>query len=571
MLLALPTSQAVRIYLRGITNGAEAPKVYREEPLQRVELVCPQPRRLQLCFHQWLQRLHSRRRWELRSERRCDQLGMQASLREQHAAFWELFPEYGKGGGRQDLTGPAPGQVCFEDTMCFFSLCPNAVTKLSPPSFATKMNGWLPLRIRGGPALKEETVSAAKEGERWAGMLSDVESIKFPMTMLGQPALLSKHSDLLAAALPARVSRSWVQLGLKELKAREVKHPCNQASTVSKEDGQSYKEDFVQELAQVGDLRLQLAGDQAADSKVFCISPQMSLTIARQVGGFNLVAVLVWSRLTYPWWKRRGDPAAFFSGLRAQVDVRAMWPRDPAGKTGVRDMVTSQQAKEALNVFLPMIFGWLTFCSGEHLIFSVTCLARAFLELRNWMLECCLDRPLVGLCLGEEGERAKALRKALAIFRNQRKVLSDRWRSMITRCCGAFPGMPPEVVWAIAEQAEQMEVAAGEVFVKEGDEDEDLILIEEGIAIVEKTVANGDRPSTVEIGQLGATAIIGDIALIGASLPRAASVRAGNATEILRIPAGALSEVLRRFPGALQGITSRLKEASLWQVHRTVE
>lgn len=26
------------------------------------------------------------------------------------------------------------------------------------------------------------------------------------------------------------------------------------------------------------------------------------------------------------------------------------------------------------------------------------------------------------------------------------QVLSDRWRSMITRCCGAFPGMPPEVV-----------------------------------------------------------------------------------------------------------------------------
>ena len=36
----------------------------------------------------------------------------------------------------------------------------------SPPSFATKMNGWLPLRISGGPALKEETVEAAK-GEIW--------------------------------------------------------------------------------------------------------------------------------------------------------------------------------------------------------------------------------------------------------------------------------------------------------------------------------------------------------------------------------------------------------------------
>ena len=39
-------------------------------------------------------------------------------------------------------------------------------TAEEPPSFATKMNGWLPLRISGGPALKEETVEAAK-GEIW--------------------------------------------------------------------------------------------------------------------------------------------------------------------------------------------------------------------------------------------------------------------------------------------------------------------------------------------------------------------------------------------------------------------
>ena len=269
-----------------------------------------------------------------------------------------LFAE--RRGGRQDLTGPLPGKVCFEDTMCFFSLCPNAVTKLSPPSFATKMNGWLPLRISGGPALEEDD-----------------------------------------------------------------------------------------------------DGDDDEDEPDNCT---------------------------------------------------AGWRLQPGGGA---------------------------------------CLAAVDLSLVEE----------VGLCLGEEGERAKGLRKALAIFREQRKVLSDRWRSMITRCCGAFPGMPPEVVWAIAEQAEQMEVPAGEVFIKEGDEDEDMILIEEGIAIVEKTVANGDRPSSVEIGQLGATAIIGDIALIGAALPRAASVRAGNVTEILRLPAVGLSEVLRRFPGALQGITPRLKEA----------
>lgn len=267
---------------------------------------------------------------------------------------FSLFAE--RRGGRHEMVGPAPGKVCFEDTMCFFSLCPNAVSKLGPPGLAPKMNGWLPLRIVGGPAPNEE-------------------------------------------------------------------------------------EEEEEESSCTGGWRLQPGG------------------------GARLVA-----------------------------------------------------------------------------------------------LELALVEE-VGRCLGEEGERAKALRQALAIFREQSQVLSDRWRSMITRCCGAFPGMPPEVVWAIAEHAEQCEVPAGEVFIKEGDDDEDLVLIEEGVAIVEKTVANGDRPSSVEIGKLGATAIIGDIALIGAALPRPASVRAGNVTEILRIPATALAEVLRRFPGCLQGITARLKEA----------
>ena len=44
--------------------------------------------------------------------------------------------------------------------------------------------------------------------------------------------------------------------------------------------------------------------------------------------------------------------------------------------------------------------------------------------------------------------------------------------------------MPPEVVWAIAERAEGQEVSAGEVFVQEGDEDEDLILVEEDLITV---------------------------------------------------------------------------------------
>ncbi|CAJ1374354.1 unnamed protein product [Effrenium voratum] len=272
-------------------------------------------------------------------------------------------------GGSHDMhVGPAAGKVCFEDTMCFFSLCPNSVGKLNAPGYGPKVSGWLPLEIRGAPPVPME--------------------------------------------------------------------------------------------------------DEDEDEEENCMG----------------------------------------------------WQYQPGG--GARLVALSLELVEE-----------------------------------------------VGLCLGDEGERAKALRQSLAVFRQQSKVLADRWRSLITRCCHAFPGMPPEVVWAIAENAEQMEVPAGEVFIREGDNDEDLVLIEEGLAVVEKTVANGDRPRTsVAIGKLGATAIIGDVALIGAALPRPASVRAVNFAEewgyesvklkwILRLPAKAVSEVLQRFPGALGGIAARLKEA----------
>ena len=55
--------------------------------------------------------------------------------------------------------------------------------------------------------------------------------------------------------------------------------------------------------------------------------------------------------------------------------------------------------------------------------------------------------------------------------------------------------------------------------------------MEEGSAVVEKTVANTSRPCSKEIGQLKATAIIGDVALVGAKIPRPATVRALNVTE----------------------------------------
>ncbi|CAE8635010.1 unnamed protein product, partial [Polarella glacialis] len=116
-------------------------------------------------------------------------------------------------------------------------------------------------------------------------------------------------------------------------------------------------------------------------------------------------------------------------------------------------------------------------------------------------------------------------------------------------------------VWALAETAKRVEFQPGEVVTREGDCEEDLLLIEEGYCHVEKLVADGNRASSVAIGRLGPSAIIGDICFIGSGLPRPCTVRARSVVEILRIPAAGILSVLRRYPGMLDGIEGRLKEA----------
>lgn len=167
----------------------------------------------------------------------------------------------------------------------------------------------------------------------------------------------------------------------------------------------------------------------------------------------------------------------------------------------------------------------------------------------------------LGLSLGDESGQAKVIRKGLQVFRNTTRRLANIWRSLMSRAGSVFPGIPPEVMWNVAETVQRFEVDAGEVFVQEGDPCQDLLLIEEGLAIVEKAVANGKIPSTVVVGELGPGAVIGDMGLIGSGLSRPCQVRAKSLCEVLCIPASGLLAVLRRFPGMLDGVTPRIREA----------
>ena len=133
------------------------------------------------------------------------------------------------------------------------------------------------------------------------------DRLELGLKRLGQPALLDRHADLLPAIesvdemhraerdlqepattrgfhealqtelelrkadeedaeVPAKVSRSWLQLRLKDLKAPEAKHVCTEANVVSEADEKAYKQGLAQKLEQIGDLRLQMSWEDFAAS-----------------------------------------------------------------------------------------------------------------------------------------------------------------------------------------------------------------------------------------------------------------------------------------------------------------
>ena len=104
------------------------------------------------------------------------------------------------------------------------------------------------------------------------------DRLELDLKRLGQAALLDRHADLLPAIesvdeihraerdlqepattelelgkadeedaeVPAKVSRSWLQLRLKDLKAPEAKHVYTEANVVSEADEKAYKQGLAQ-------------------------------------------------------------------------------------------------------------------------------------------------------------------------------------------------------------------------------------------------------------------------------------------------------------------------------------
>ncbi|CAE7195742.1 SKOR [Symbiodinium natans] len=154
-----------------------------------------------------------------------------------------------------------------------------------------------------------------------------------------------------------------------------------------------------------------------------------------------------------------------------------------------------------------------------------------------------------------------------------------------------FPGAPFEAVYMLAESGKRCQVPKGSNVVVEGETGEDadaLVLIVNGVASVLKKVQEVDGTAEQQVrdyarflfqegpwlvfvffhnlaevvGRLRAGAIIGDVSLIGALVPRPATVRAKTDVEAVVLPGRAILNVLAVFPALLHPATDRLVDVA---------
>lgn len=111
-------------------------------------------------------------------------------------------------------------------------------------------------------------------------------------------------------------------------------------------------------------------------------------------------------------------------------------------------------------------------------------------------------------------------------------------------------GLAKEDVAELVDQAEVMDVRAGQAVISEGSEDKDIFVIRRGSMVVEKDI--GGKP--VFLSYLPAGSYFGEMAVIDGSR-RTATVKAAIKSEVVRLPGEAFMTLLERKP--------RLREKAL--------
>ena len=104
-------------------------------------------------------------------------------------------------------------------------------------------------------------------------------------------------------------------------------------------------------------------------------------------------------------------------------------------------------------------------------------------------------------------------------------------------------GLTPADIAPLVENAELMDVRAGQELITEGNDDKDVYIIRRGSMIVEKKI--GERP--VFLSYLPAGSYVGEMAAIDGSL-RTATVKAAIKSEAIRLPGDEFAALLDRNP-----------------------
>lgn len=156
-----------------------------------------------------------------------------------------------------------------------------------------------------------------------------------------------------------------------------------------------------------------------------------------------------------------------------------------------------------------------------------------------------------------------ASRGGLSIARFRENVIELRyiWLALLKQAGPMLPHVHPQVMWVIGARCHRRTLKTSEMLTIEGEIDENIYIVTSGTAVVEKLV--GVNPSLKAahetIGRLGPGAIVGDLCLVGAAMPRAASVRARTPIRVIALPGPAICEPMRRLPMIAAAMGPRLK------------
>ncbi len=120
-----------------------------------------------------------------------------------------------------------------------------------------------------------------------------------------------------------------------------------------------------------------------------------------------------------------------------------------------------------------------------------------------------------------------------------------------------FQPLPEEEINALLEHSSRHQVAAGERFIKQGDNSDSLFVVTDGVVAV--YWREPQSQTEIEVGRLGAGTTVGAKAVLNGA-PRSASVEAITRASLLEIPREVLQAIFDRFPEVLQTLNETLDE-----------